>query len=123
MSLYTPPDLIVAGGAPDVGVVSIVAASVAAPGAGRRLRIWGWSAAMFSAAPAAAHARFTIANPAGIGFDSISFTTPGQGETGGSRHFPGGLARPVNEGVSIFGQASAAANTYWLTILYTIEDV
>lgn len=117
---YQPPDLLVSGAAPTLGVgVSTLSLAIPAPGPGLRIRVWGWSAGPWTHNPAAGTVRFAIANPAGSSFDTIGWSTT-QGNMGGQHLYPGGLRRPENEGVSIYGISSVGA-TFFLTVLYTVE--
>lgn len=118
--MQLPPDLQVAGAAPTIGPnVSTLSLTIPAPGAGFRLRIWTFAAGPWTHNLAAGTSRWAITNPAGSAFDTIGYANT-QGAMGGQHVYPGGLARPANEGVSVFGIATVAG-TYFLSLTYTIE--
>lgn len=87
---------------------------IAAPGAGLRYRVWKWSATPGQASTARFTFRLCPTGSAAI-MDMLGATNYGS-------VIPGGVPFPVNTGLDIRSQASAAGQAFTGQVLYTIEE-
>jgi hypothetical protein len=122
--MYTPPDALTSGlkGITTNAVANVLNTDtvVAAPGAGKRLRIW---AASLMVNTASGGDYFTLLRDSSGNAWTIAVIGLSDEMRTAERLFPGGILLQENRPLEVHHRCTAASQTFYVVALYTIEDV